>query len=82
MNARGIPAQSEQENLEKEFSYTINEMTGERVPYGQEAKAPSAFSPPPAGDPQQKAASTSSEPQKAESTASTTDTRSKRSRSE
>lgn len=57
MNARGIPAQSEAENLEKEYSYTLNEMTGERVPYGGKPKHPVEVSPP-TGDAQSAAAST------------------------
>ncbi len=66
MNARGIPAQSEPENLEPEYSYTVNEMTGEKVPYGQEAKNPTA---PPSGDQASaaRATDTGEEQQKGES---------------
>ncbi len=50
MNARGIPAQSEPENLEKDYSYTVNEMTGERVPFGEEPKHGPSTAVPPTGD--------------------------------
>lgn len=49
MNARGIPAQSEEKNLEKEYSYTINEMTGEKIPFGQQAKSEPSTTLPPSG---------------------------------
>lgn len=42
MNARGIPAQSEPGNLEKEYSYTVNEMTGEKTPFGEKPKQASS----------------------------------------
>ena len=48
---RGIPAQSEEKNLEKEYSYTVNEMTGEHIPFGEEPKQAPAQQPPPTSTP-------------------------------
>ena len=67
MNARGIPAQSEEANLEKEYSYTVNEMTGERIPFGQEANYGPTQPPAPSGGAQPAAEQSSSSSSSSES---------------